>query len=71
MVHEEKPVIFDVSQSMLTIHPMAPSLVERDIGNINYTFRLRGYLHVPRLAVDGEVHLERRLYAFLVLPLRP
>jgi len=42
MVHEEKPVIFDVSQSMLTIHPMAPSLVERDIGNINYCFKRLG-----------------------------
>ena len=38
MVYEEKPVIFDVSQSMLTIHHMAPMLVERDIQNVNYYF---------------------------------
>jgi RIO kinase 1 len=42
MVYKEKPVVFDVSQSMLTIHPMAISLVERDIGNINYCFRRLG-----------------------------
>jgi len=39
MVWEEKPVIFDVSQSMLTIHPMAPMLVERDIQNVNNYFK--------------------------------
>jgi len=38
MVHKEKPVIFDVSQAMLIIHPMAPMLIERDIQNINYFF---------------------------------
>jgi RIO kinase 1 len=42
MVYKEKPVIFDVSQSMLTIHQMAPHLVERDIQNINYCFKRLG-----------------------------
>ena len=42
MIQEEKPVIFDVSQAMLTIHPMAPMLIERDIQNINYFFRRLG-----------------------------
>jgi RIO kinase 1 len=42
MINEEKPVIFDVSQAMLTIHPMAPILVERDIQNINYCFKRLG-----------------------------
>ena len=38
MIQEEQPVIFDVSQAMLTIHPMAPILIERDIQNINNFF---------------------------------
>jgi len=42
MVHKEKPVIFDVSQAMLIIHPMAPMLIERDIQNINYFFNRMG-----------------------------
>jgi RIO kinase 1 len=42
MIQEEKPVIFDVSQAMLTIHPMAPMLVVRDIQNINYFFKRLG-----------------------------
>ena len=39
MVHDEKPVIFDVSQAMLTSHIIAESLIERDIGNVNRFFR--------------------------------
>jgi RIO kinase 1 len=42
MVYEDKPVIFDVSQAMLTIHPIAPMLIERDIHNINYFFKRIG-----------------------------
>jgi RIO kinase 1 len=42
MVYEDKPVIFDVSQAMLTIHPLAPMLIERDIQNINYFFNRMG-----------------------------
>jgi RIO kinase 1 len=42
MVYGEKPVIFDVSQAMLTIHPLAQSLIERDIQNINYCFKRLG-----------------------------
>jgi RIO kinase 1 len=42
MVYEDKPVIFDVSQAMLIIHPMAPMLIERDIQNINYFFNRMG-----------------------------
>lgn len=42
MVFEEKPVVFDVSQAMLTIHPMADMLVERDIHNINHYFKKLG-----------------------------
>jgi RIO kinase 1 len=39
MVWEEAPVIFDVSQAMLTSHPIADSLLKRDISNINQKFR--------------------------------
>ena len=42
MVHDEKPVIFDVSQAMLTIHRMAPMLIVRDIQNVNYFFSRLG-----------------------------
>ena len=42
MVWEEKPVIFDVSQAMLTIHPMAQVLIDRDIQNVNYFFKRLG-----------------------------
>jgi RIO kinase 1 len=42
MVYEDKPVIFDVSQAMLTIHPMANILIERDIKNINQYFQRVG-----------------------------
>jgi RIO kinase 1 len=38
MVWEEKPVIFDVSQAMLTVHPLAESLIERDVENVNSYF---------------------------------
>ncbi len=39
MVHDEKPVIFDVSQAMLTGHPIAESLIMRDIQNVNRYFK--------------------------------
>jgi serine/threonine-protein kinase RIO1 len=42
MNHDDIPVIFDVSQAMLTIHRMAPMLIERDIENINGYFRRVG-----------------------------
>jgi RIO kinase 1 len=42
MVQEDIPVIFDVSQAMLTIHPMASMLIERDIQNINRVFKRLG-----------------------------
>jgi len=39
MNYKEAPVIFDVSQAMLTVHPMANMLIERDIDNVNGYFR--------------------------------
>jgi len=48
MNFKETPVIFDVSQSMLTIHPIALMLLERDIENINSFFkRLRVEVRDP------------------------
>lgn len=46
MVWEGSPVIFDVSQAMLTSHPLSESLITRDITNINSYFgRLRVDTH--------------------------
>jgi len=42
MVWEEVPVIFDVSQAMLVSHPIAESLLTRDIANVNYYFKRLG-----------------------------
>lgn len=42
MVYKEKPIIFDVSQAMLTFHPIAEILIERDIQNLNYYFKKLG-----------------------------
>ena len=42
MVYKEKPVIFDVSQAMLTFHPIAEMLIERDIQNLNNYFKKLG-----------------------------
>lgn len=42
MVWEEAPVIFDVSQSLFTNHPMADSLIKRDVANVNYYFSKLG-----------------------------
>ena len=38
MVWEETPIIFDVSQAMLTSHPLSDTLIQRDITNINSYF---------------------------------
>jgi RIO kinase 1 len=52
MVWEDAPVIFDVSQALLTSHPLTESLVQRDIANVNSYF--------SRLGVDvfNEENLE-------------
>jgi len=39
MVWKDMPVIFDVSQAMLVSHPLAESLLHRDIANVNNYFR--------------------------------
>lgn len=38
MVWDNAPVIFDVSQAMLISHPLAESLIQRDIANVNNYF---------------------------------
>ena len=42
MVWEKKPVIFDLSQAMLTIHPLAPSLLQHDVETVNSYFARLG-----------------------------
>jgi RIO kinase 1 len=42
MVWEKKPVIFDLSQAMLTIHPLAPSLLQHDVETVNAYFARLG-----------------------------
>ncbi|UCD45183.1 MAG: serine protein kinase RIO [Candidatus Bathyarchaeota archaeon] len=39
MVWEESPVIFDVSQALLISHPLADTLIQRDITNVNSYFK--------------------------------
>ena len=34
LIHEEKPVIIDLSQSVLLSHPLADEMLNRDIKNI-------------------------------------
>ena len=42
MNYKQEPVIFDVSQAMLKMHPMAETLILRDIRNITNYFRRQG-----------------------------
>ncbi len=42
MVWEKKPVIFDLSQAMLTMHPLAPSLLQHDVETVNTYFARLG-----------------------------
>ena len=42
MIWDEKPVIFDISQALLKDHPLAESLIERDIINVNTYFTRLG-----------------------------
>jgi RIO kinase 1 len=49
MVWRSKPVVFDMSQSVPSSHPLAKSLLERDLTNVNRFFSRLG---VKVLAVD-------------------
>jgi len=49
MVWKGKPVVFDMSQSVPSSHPLAQSLLERDLTNVNKFFSRLG---VKVLAVD-------------------
>jgi RIO kinase 1 len=42
MVWKNKPVVFDMSQSVPTSHPLAKSLLERDLANVNRFFARLG-----------------------------
>ncbi len=52
MMWKGRPVIFDMSQSVLTSHPMADLMLRRDITNLNRFF---SRLNVKVLSVD-ELH---------------
>lgn len=42
MIWKDKPVVFDMSQSVPTSHPLAKSLLERDLTNVNRFFSRLG-----------------------------
>jgi len=42
MVWEDAPVIFDISQALLTSHPLSDTLIQRDISNVNSYFSKLG-----------------------------
>jgi len=52
MIWKNKPVIFDVSQSVPTTHPLAEDLLNRDLENINRFFKRLG---VTVSSID-EIH---------------
>lgn len=56
MIFEKKPVIIDVSQAVLTIHPNAEEFLRKDISNIDRFFN-RTY----GIEVHGEALLEELL----------
>jgi RIO kinase 1 len=39
MIWKDKPVVFDVAQSVLTTHPMAEKFLQRDLKNIHRYFK--------------------------------
>ena len=49
MLWKSKPVLFDMSQSVPSSHPLAQSLLERDLVNVNKFFSRLG---VKVLAAD-------------------
>ncbi len=47
MIWRGEPVLFDMSQSVPTSHPLAKSLLERDLGNLNRFFSRLGVQVIP------------------------
>lgn len=52
MIWRQRPVIFDISQAVLTVHPMADEFLRRDLKNLNRWFK----------RLDVEVLSEEELY---------
>jgi len=52
MIWKNKPVLFDMSQSVLREHPMADQFLRRDLNNINYFFK----------RLDAEVYSAEETY---------
>jgi RIO kinase 1 len=42
MIWKNKPVMFDVAQSVLTSHPMAERFLQRDLENLHKYFKRQG-----------------------------
>ena len=42
MIWNDQPVLFDLSQAVLLTHPLANSLLKRDLTNLNRYFKLLG-----------------------------
>lgn len=42
MMHQGEPILFDMSQAVLSSHPLADQLLRRDIHNLNQFFRKLG-----------------------------
>jgi len=55
MIWKNKPVIFDMSQSVSTRHPMANMLLQRDITNLNRFFSKLGINVTPNEEVYKKV----------------
>lgn len=55
MVWENKPVIFDISQAVLKVHPMSDVLIQRDIENVNSYFERLGIDVIDNEKVEGWV----------------
>ncbi len=53
MVWEKKPVIFDVSQAMLTNHPLAPSLLQHDVETSKCILREAGRRGIRQQGTRG------------------
>jgi RIO kinase 1 len=47
MMWDGKPIVFDMSQSVPSSHPLAKSLLERDLANLNRFFSRAGVKVLP------------------------
>jgi RIO kinase 1 len=55
MIWEKEPVLFDMSQSVPSTHPLAENLLKRDLENINNFFKKLGVDVIPLNEIYKEV----------------